>query len=81
MLLYLIFATAKFKIKLLSHFFPNCHGCLFKGLKMDIFGLLQQFILSYKKIMLFADIDVYKSLIWLPKLRVPQIEKIMSKSL
>ena len=81
MLLYLIFATAKFKIKLLSHFFPNCHGCFFKGLKMDIFGLLQQFILRYKKIMLFTDIDVYKSLIWLPKLRVPQIEKTMSKSL
>ena len=25
--LYLTFTTAKVKIKLLSHFFPNSHGC------------------------------------------------------
>ena len=48
---------------------------------MDIFRMLQQFVLSYKKIIFFTDIDVQKSLIWVPKLHVSEIDKIMSKSL
>ena len=48
---------------------------------MDIFGLLQQFILSYKKNIFFTDIDVCKTLIRVLKFWVPKIDKIMSKSL
>ena len=48
---------------------------------MDIFELLQPFILTYKKIIFFTNIDVNKSLTWVPKLCVPKIDKIMFKSL
>ena len=48
---------------------------------MNIFGLFQLFVLSYKKIDLFTDIEVNKSLILVSNLRVPKIDKMMSKSL
>ena len=48
---------------------------------MNIFGLFQLFVLSYKKIDLFTDIEVNKSLILVSNLRVPKIDKMVSKSL
>ena len=48
---------------------------------MEISGLLQPFIIIYEEFKFFFHISVYKSLIWVPKLHVPKINKTMSKLL
>ena len=52
---------------------------IFKALNESYLAIVT--ISSGKRNSVFSDIDVDKSLTWVPKLRVPKIDKIVSKSL
>ena len=46
---------------------------------MDFSRLLETFIIIYTELIFLTHTDVYRSLIWLPKLRTRKIDKTVSK--
>ena len=53
---YLTFTTAKVKIKLSSHFFPNSHGCIILEKNM-ILGMLQPIIGTTNQVQLWKYLN------------------------